>query len=71
MLIIGTKLFVWGSTLAAQATHCGQCGAIEPFIQKTGMKFITLFFFIPVIPISGKMKIIECPRCKTRYQPNA
>jgi hypothetical protein len=32
------------------------------------MRFLTLFFFIPVIPISGKKLLVECPRCKTRYE---
>jgi hypothetical protein len=35
------------------------------------MRFFTIFFVIPLIPISGKMHVIECPTCKTRYQQNA
>lgn len=68
MLIIGTKLFAWGSQLTPQPFHCSGCGTLTPFIEKTAMRFVTLFFFIPVIPISGKMHMIECPRCKTRFE---
>ena len=32
------------------------------------MRFVTLFFIIPLIPISRKMQMIECPRCKTRFE---
>jgi hypothetical protein len=47
--------------------HCGQCGTVGEFIDKKGMRFITLFF-IPVIPISGTRHLLQCPTCKTRYQ---
>jgi hypothetical protein len=67
-IIIGTKLFAWGSALTPQPYHCNACGAQTPFIEKTAMRFLTLFFFIPVIPISGKKLLVECPRCKTRYE---
>jgi hypothetical protein len=32
------------------------------------MQFITLFFVIPVIPLSGVKNIVQCPNCKARYQ---
>jgi hypothetical protein len=67
MLIIGTRLFFWGSLLS-QAMHCGRCGYAGPFTLKKGMRFITLFFIIPVIPISGVMHVAECQQCKTRYK---
>lgn len=67
MLIIGIRLFFWGSELTPQAMHCGRCGYAGPFALKTGMRFITLFFVIPVIPVSGVMKVAECQQCKTRY----
>lgn len=68
MIIIGTKFFVWGSQLADHASQCSSCGAFVPFILKKGMNFITLFFIIPVIPISGMQNMVQCPRCGTRYQ---
>jgi hypothetical protein len=68
MLIIGIRVFAWGSALTAQQLHCGTCGSIAQFVQKTAMRFVTLFFILPVIPVSGKMRLIECQRCKTRYQ---
>jgi hypothetical protein len=70
MLIIGTRLFFWGSLLTSYAMHCGRCGYQGPFALKKGMRFITVFFIIPVIPISGVMHVAECQQCKTRYKAN-
>ncbi len=66
--IIGTRFLVWGSEQTAQPIHCGRCGAVTPFTIKKGMQFITLFFVIPVIPLSGVKNIVQCPNCKARYQ---
>jgi hypothetical protein len=67
MLIIGTKVFFWGSGLTTELMRCGICGTQAQFIQKTGMRFLVFFFIIPTIPLSGKMHVLECPQCKTRY----
>lgn len=66
--VIGTKFITWGWDKMDGLTRCSECGALTNFTEKTGMRFITLFFVIPVIPISGKKKMIECPNCKARYQ---
>jgi transcription elongation factor Elf1 len=50
--------------------RCSNCGTLAQFTEKSGMNFITLFFVVPVIPISGKKKMIECPNCKTRFEMN-
>jgi transcription elongation factor Elf1 len=71
MIIIGTHFFCWGSQRTNEAMHCGQCGAMTPFIIKKGMRFITLFFVIPIIPISGVKHLIQCPNCGTRYETKA
>ncbi len=68
MLIIGTHFFTWGSALTHEMMRCGQCGTVAQFKEKSGMRFITLFFIVPVIPISGINKMYECPNCKARYQ---
>jgi hypothetical protein len=34
------------------------------------MRFITLFFVIPIIPISGMKELAECPNCKAKYEMN-
>jgi len=68
MLIIGTHFFSWGSDTTPNSMHCGACGARQPFVMKNGMRFITLFFIIPVIPISGVKHLVQCPNCRTRYQ---
>jgi hypothetical protein len=67
MLIIGTKVFFWGSELTPEIMRCGTCGMQAHFITKTGMRFLVFFFIIPTIPLSGKMHAVECPQCKTRY----
>jgi zinc-ribbon family len=66
--IIGTHFFTWGSGETPQQMRCGRCGTVSNFQLKRGMSFITLFFVIPVIPISGIKPIAQCPSCKARYQ---
>jgi uncharacterized Zn finger protein len=70
MIIIGTHFFAWGSALTEQMIRCGQCGTVAAFIKKKGMRFITLFFIIPIFPISGMQHMVQCPNCGTRYQAN-
>lgn len=67
-LVIGTKYITWGSAKTPETIRCSQCGTIAQFVEKTGMRFITLFFVVPTIPISGTTKLIECPNCKARFQ---
>ena len=67
MIIIGTKFFVWGSQVAPYASQCARCGTMANFILKKGMNVITIFFVIPIIPISGVSNLLECPNCHTRY----
>jgi len=70
MIIIGTKFFTWGNEQTGGAIRCSKCGAVTPFTEKKGMRFLTLFFIIPVLPLSGVSNLIECPYCKTRYARN-
>lgn len=67
-IIIGTRFFAWGSQPAANQMECGQCGTVGTFIKKQGMRFITLFFVIPVLPISGTKNLVQCQVCGTRFQ---
>ena len=66
-LIIGTRFVTWGSNASGGRMRCGHCGTVGEFIGKKGMRFITLFF-IPVIPISGARRLLQCPTCGTRYR---
>jgi hypothetical protein len=68
LIIIGTRFLTWGAEKMAAATRCGNCGATAHFVRKKGMRFVTLFFFIPIIPLSGVKRIAQCPNCKTRYE---
>ena len=67
-IIIGTDFFTWGSETTPQLMQCTNCGTVANFIIKKGMRFVTIFFFIPVCPVSGVHKLLECTKCKTRYQ---
>ncbi len=68
MLIIGIHFFSWGRERTSQQMRCGKCGAVTTFIIKRGMRFITLFFIVPTVPISGVKNLLQCPNCGTRYQ---
>lgn len=67
IFIIGTRFFTWGSGQTPQQMRCGQCGAVTQFKDKKGMRFVTLFFIIPVLPLSGVKHILQCPNCGARY----
>jgi DNA-directed RNA polymerase subunit RPC12/RpoP len=66
--IIGTHFFNWGSERTPSQMHCSKCGTVSNFIKKKGMRFITLFFIVPVIPLSGVKESVQCPACGTRFQ---
>lgn len=66
--IIGTKFFSWGSELTVQPMRCSQCNTVAPFTVKKGMRFLTLFFIVPTIPLSGVKTLVECPTCKAKFQ---
>jgi len=70
-LILGTRFFTWGSGQTPQPMRCGNCGTVSNFQTKSGMRFITAFFIVPVIPISGVKSLLQCPVCKTRYNATA
>lgn len=65
--IIGTHFFSWGSE-PGERMRCGKCGTVADFIKKQGMRFITLFLIIPIVPISGVKHLLQCPVCGTKYQ---
>ena len=66
IFVVGTRFVTWGSEPSGRQMRCGNCGTVGAFINKTGMRFITLFF-IPVIPISGTKHLLQCPTCNTPY----
>jgi rubrerythrin len=71
MIIFGTKFWAWGSALTRDIWRCAQCGHSGQFTLKSGMNFITLYWIIPVIPISGVKKMVQCPNCKARYEADS
>ncbi len=67
IFIIGTRLFTWGSEPGGPQMRCSQCGTVGTFAVRKGMRFVTLFFIIPVLPASGVKTLLQCPTCKARY----
>ena len=67
IFIIGTRFFTWGSDASGQHLRCSQCGTVGGFVAKKGMRFITVFFIIPVLPISGLKHILQCSNCGARF----
>lgn len=67
-LIFGMRFFTWGSARTPNTMHCNNCGATTNFIAKKGMRFLTFFFIVPTIPLSGVKEMVQCPNCGTRYQ---
>ena len=61
MIVFGIKFWAWGSQLTQQVWRCAKCGYNGQFIQKKGMKFITLYWIIPTIPVSGISEIGAVP----------
>ena len=66
IFIDGTRFVTWGFGPSGQTMRCGNCGTVGELVNKTGMRFITLFF-IRVIPAGGRKQLLECPTCGTRY----
>jgi hypothetical protein len=69
-LIIGVHFFSWGSQPAPNQMKCGKCGAVGTFIKEQGTRFITLFFIIPVLPISGIKDLLQCPVVGPGFKPS-
>ena len=67
IFIIGMRFVTWGSETTGQQMRCGKCGTVGQFIDKKGMRFITLFF-IPVVPVSGTRHLWQCRACGTRFR---
>ena len=68
IFVIGTRFITWGSGPTGPTMRCSQCGTVGVFGVRKGMRFVTLFFIIPVLPISGVKHLVQCPNCGTRYE---
>ena len=67
IFIIGTRFITWGSGPSGQTMRCPNCDTVGSFVTKKGMNFVTLFFVIPVLPISRVKRLLQCPTCGTRF----
>lgn len=67
IFIIGTRFFTWGAEPSGHQSRCSQCGTVGGFVAKKGMRFITIFFIVPVLPISGVKHILQCSNCAARF----
>ena len=68
IFIIGTRFITWGSGPSGQTMRCPQCDTVGGFVGKKGMRFITLFFVIPVLPLSGVRRLLQCQTCGARFE---
>lgn len=60
-------IIIWGSrgitsTIEGGEFYCPQCDAREEYTHKQNRPFFTLFF-IPVFPIGGATRYVECHGC--------
>jgi hypothetical protein len=68
MIIVGSHFFTFGSNRTPEIWRCLTCGTEEQFTMKSGIRLLTLYFFIPVLPLSGIQAFVQCPRCGARYR---
>jgi hypothetical protein len=64
-------LIIWGlrviyRTIAQGVFFCRRCGGDRRYRQRTGRRFITVFF-IPLVPLTSTGEHVQCTTCKTRY----
>jgi hypothetical protein len=64
-------LIIWGlrvvyRTIARGVFFCRKCGGDRSYRQRTGRRYITLFF-IPLVPLTRTGEHVQCTTCKTRY----
>jgi len=67
ILVFGTRTFHWGRQLTAYVRTCPNCGFFGHFEQVKRLRAITLFFVVPLIPISGIRTVERCPQCHTEF----
>jgi hypothetical protein len=68
MIIFGIKFWAWSAGRTEFAAHCSKCGFQGNFILKKGMRFLTFYWILPTIPVSGIKQLMQCPNCGTRYE---
>lgn len=66
-LVLGTRTLHWGSGRSTDVRTCPNCGNSGQFIEKRGIRVLTLFFVIPVLPLGRVRHLRQCPSCNTRY----
>jgi len=64
-------MLIWGlcviyRKLGQGVFFCRRCGGDREYRQRTGRRFITVFF-IPLIPLARTGEHVQCLTCKTRY----
>jgi hypothetical protein len=64
-------LIIWGlrvvyRTLGRGVFFCRRCGGDREYRQRSGRRFITIFF-IPLVPLMATGSHVQCLTCKTRY----
>lgn len=67
ILFFGTKAVVKDEPGPRLRTRCPKCEQDTELISKSYRQWFTLFF-LPLFPISGKMRFSECANCATTFR---
>ena len=62
----GLRWVSWGREYTRRVHYCIQCGQGGKFQLRTRMRFIH-FFWIRLIPVSGKQPVYRCRHCGATY----
>jgi len=65
ILVFGTRTIRWGHDRTGYLRSCPHCGFYGYFLRKKTIRALTLFFVIPIIPLSGITIVDTCPQCHT------
>jgi tetratricopeptide (TPR) repeat protein len=67
ILLFGTKTIVNNESAPLTRARCPQCAVEADFRAKSVRQWFTVFF-LPLFPISGKMRFSECTNCRTTFR---
>lgn len=63
--VVGSKYIGWPvSNGLRKEIYCSKCGKVRSFMELQGRKYFHVSF-VPVLPISKKMKWLECDYCES------
>src|SRR5437588_11873838 len=66
IILFGARTIVSNDSAEAVHTHCPRCGRETDIQSKSYRQWFTLFF-VPMFPISRKMRFTQCPQCGAQF----